>query len=707
MNHTACADIWQPIAPFWPLKSLIAVNPLQGFEDLPIEEALVKGSASFQHTFLPKPMEAVNRETIKWLQAYFDQSQATIQMPLREEGLYSAWRQLALYDTHLHGNDPQKIAWLNALSPSAEVTVNECLTRLNIPKESVNEFLTLLLTTLPGWASYIKYLTQWSGQSTPLKEIDYLAIRAVMTTLLYPDAVELLTYHTKALKASQSKESPLVKIERSEKMYRFSLLKKLAAQKVEPPPTPAAQFAFCIDVRSEPFRRALEATGDYETFGFAGFFGVPAQFTNTTTGDSHPSCPVLLKPKHDVKACYSHKKGHEVLTGLKRLYQSVKYTFTTPFAVAESLGMASGAWIGVRTLSPSFAHKLKKRFAQKPLAMHSALDSIPFANQCTYAENALRLMGLTHNFAPYVIFCGHGSCTQNNAFASSLDCGACGGHEGSGNARVLAQILNQPKVREHLAKRGIAIPETTRFMGGKHNTTTDEVTLFNGGESKALTQIKRDLNSARYENCRVRQGKMDKSPLPASAKEHVARRSQDWAQTRPEWGLAKNAAFVIGPRSLTKKLDLDGRCFLHSYEPDQDSDGKSLETILTAPMVVAQWINTQYLFSTLDNIAYGGGSKITKNITGKIGVMQGNASDLMTGLPLQSVYASDQKPYHEPQRLMTVVYAPKERIDAIVKQQPVLQKLFGNGWVQLVCLEPKTQKVHILQRDFSWKVMFT
>ena len=72
--------------------------------------------------------------------------------------------------------------------------------------------------------------------------------------------------------------------------------------------------------------------------------------------------------------------------------------------------------------------------------------------------------------------------------------------------------------------------------------------------------------------------------------------------------------------------------------------------------------------------------KSPKTLLGKIGFMQGNASDLMTGLPLQSVYSSDRQAYHEPQRLMCVVYAPLTMIEKIVHTQPALQKLFGNGW---------------------------
>ena len=120
-------------------------------------------------------------------------------------------------------------------------------------------------------------------------------------------------------------------------------------------------------------------------------------------------------------------------------------------------------------------------------------------------------------------------------------------------------------------------------------------------------------------------------------------------------------------------------------------------------MVVAQWINNQYFFSTLDNVAYGGGSKVTKNVTGKIGVMQGNASDLMHGLPLQSVYAADDTPYHEPLRLLTVVYAPRQIVNVLVEQNPVLQKLFLNGWVTLTVIDPQDGHNYLLGRDGTWQ----
>lgn len=711
-EETSISDIikasFTKIAPSWPLKNLIAVNPLQGFEDLPIEKAITAGAAYFQQDDLPHEMQSVNREAIKWLQAYFDEGQATISMPFRQYGLYAAWRRLAVYDEKLHSKDKVKQEWLQQLPASSEQTAEKCLRYLNINPNEQETFLTLMLTTLPGWAAYVKYRTAWAGLDAchkhPVTQSDYLAMRLVITCLLWSEAKALLKLHSNNLQ--QNDPFIMRRISNAEAQYRLPLLEKLAAQPVHKPHVPQAQLIFCIDVRSEPFRKALEATGDYQTYGFAGFFGLPVQVTEATSGESYASCPVLLSPKHEVvespcghEACSHDHKAYERVVGYKKLYQSVKYTFTAPFALVEGLGMASGVWMALRSLFPGLAAKLKAsvvRRIRNSQPVEPTLDNITLSEQCNYAEGALKMMGLTSHFAPYVVFCGHGSTTQNNAYASALDCGACGGRHGASNARILAAIMNKKDVRAYLVKKCISIPETTRFVAAEHNTTTDEVIIFGAVSEK----LKADLEKARSTNCKIRLKQLTGGD---GDKYDSWLRSRDWAQVRPEWGLARNAAFIVAPRDITAPLNLEGRCFLHSYDYSKDPDGSSLAVILTAPMVVAEWINMQYLFSALDNVAYGGGSKITKNITGKIGVMQGNASDLMTGLPLQSVNNIDDCIYHEPQRLMCVVYAPRTMIDPIIKDQPALQKLFGNGWVQLACIEPETRTMHFLDRDFKWQ----
>ncbi len=716
------AKSWQKIAPFWPLKNLIAVNPLAGFEEMPFEEGLAQANAYFQQQHIPAGMQHVNRESIKWLQVYFDQGQSTIQMPLRNKGFLKSTLTLAGFDKQLHQNNAQKIQWLAQLPHAPEDIITEALHYLGVKAADHELFLTLMLTTLPGWAAHIQYRTNWADAHDaqhphPVTHAEYTAFRLVLTCLVWPQAKELVNWHKKALQAADV-TSTCNSIAGNEAQYQQHLVKQLKG--VQPPPQKtraAAQLVFCIDVRSEPFRRAVEAAGNYETYGFAGFFGIPVTIGNPVTGEAYASCPVLLKPAYTVQQqpnCnhQSCNQGYSRLKGLKKLYQSLKYTFTTPSSLVETMGLASGLWMGLKSVTPSGASYLQST-AQKWVAPNYTvtpnITAIPFTQQVAFGAGALKLMGLTSNFAPLVVFCGHGSTTENNAYATALDCGACGGRHGAPNARILAAILNDEKVRNELRKQGIAITADTTFLAAEHNTTTDEVEIYSeqttGSFASQLAALKKDLLVARDANCVWRGAELGVNTTAAKAQQVIGSRSIDWAQVRPEWGLAKNAAFIAAPRWLTKNTNLQGRSFLHSYEWEQDSDGSLLKTILTAPMVVAQWINAQYFFSTYDNVAFGGGSKITKNITGKIGIMQGNASDLMHGLPLQSVFASDEEAYHKPLRLTVVVYAPKERISQIIEQHEILQKLFGNGWIYMICHDPEEQKQYTLKRNLQWGLL--
>lgn len=697
---------WQNIAPYWPLKNLIAVNPLKGLEDIPFDKALIQGAAYFEQNDLPEGMKQVNQATIKWCQAFFDGGQSTLSMPLRRQGLYHAWRQLAPWDFELYQGDLKKQARLQSLPDTAEKAVEEALKILCIPDNEIPLFLTLLLVTLPGWSAYVRYQFEWSCEqgSYPVTAMDYLALRIVSTVSIWPEAADLITWHKQTI----PKTTALQSIQKNEEAYRLELIEKLSSKTIIPQSkltSPLAQFVFCIDVRSEPFRRALEAQGRYETFGFAGFFGVPIQVKNQLNEETYPSCPVLLKPKHTIfQQTKTSSKITENVKLTKRVYQSLKYTFITPFALAEAIGPISGFWMFLRTFFPKKAAALAPYLSPSGLSDQLEtlnIDSIPFEDQCSYAEGALRLIGLTNNFAPFVILCGHGSASTNNTFATALDCGACGGRHGDTNAKVLAYILNCLKVRKTLRERGINIPDSTFFLSAKHNTTTDEASLYHYKGSDGLNllqEIKEDLFRAQQMNRTWRSSLLVKN----YSDESTPIRSINWAETRPEWGLARNASFIIGPRSLTQNLDLEGRAFLHSYDWQQDPEGKDLSTILNAPLVVAQWINSQYLFSSLNNVAYGAGSKITHNVTSKIGVMQGNASDLMHGLPLQSIFKNDWERYHDPMRLLAVVFAPRHIISPIINQSPTLTKLVCNQWIHMACLDPNDQQIYFMNRSLTW-----
>lgn len=719
LKNEILKEAWSKITPSWPLQNIIACNPIAGFENMDFEEALKESAKYFTRKNLPETLEKINRINIKWCQVFFDKGQATISMPDKESGFYKSWKELAVFDDQIHGNSQEKISKLKNLPEDPIVAIAQSLKELKIDQEDQQVFITLMLTTLSGWSSYVKYLGEWSYQKDSKIMADYLAVRMVIAMITWQGARELLRWHKNCPKDSEAKNA-IEKIKINEANHNQELIrqiKKAANQNHKSHKIADAQMVFCIDVRSEQFRRAIESVGNYQTFGFAGFFGIPIELENAVTNESHASCPVLLSPKHKIKeeiSCSHHlekkiKSGNARLNSTKKFYQSLKYNFTTPIPLAEGMGLWSGLWMFCRTIFPKITNKFAKNFVnfnQPKFESSPNIESISFEDRCNYAFGALKAMGFTKDFAKIVLFCGHGSATENNTYATSLDCGACGGRHGGGNAKILAKILNEQKVRESLKEKGIEIPQETIFVGAIHNTTTDEVEIYDGEiSSDKLKTIKEDLEFAGKLNRQFRAKELGlrKSNHQEEIDGFIMKKSYSWSETQPEWGLAKNAAFIVGPRDLTKKIDLKGRAFLHSYDWEFDNDNAALNLILNAPMIVAQWINSQYLFSTLNNVAYGAGSKITANIAGKIGVMQGNASDLMNGLPLQSVYVNDRAEYHKPSRLMTLIYAPKSKIDQVISVSPKLEELFKNDWVHLYCFDPNDNRLYSLDRELNWK----
>ncbi|MEM1283460.1 MAG: putative inorganic carbon transporter subunit DabA [Chlamydiota bacterium] len=712
---------WSKLAPFWPIKEFVGVNPLQGFIDKPIEEALVAAESFFQQEDIPEAMHAINRETIKWCQAFFDEGQAVINMPNRKLGLYQCWKRLAIWDKNLHGNNPKAINTIKNLPDDPQEIIIKILSNFHISQEDQELFLTLMLTTLPGWAAHVKYRSEHQHEYHPFKykacQSDYLALRMVITEIVWSEAADLVQWHKDTTQKINRETKSINDIKQSESEYHTPLLKELSAplpNNLNKTEVPDAQLVFCIDVRSDPIRKSIESLGNYETFGYAGFFGLPIAFQEPTDKEVRPSCPVIVQSEHVLKLD-SEKKEGEKRKKLKNVIQLLKYNFTTSLAIVELLGAPAGLWMALQNFFPTSSSKIKHKITEPVKAkQHLTVKemSIPFENQCIYAETALKTMGMTDNFAPLVIFCGHGSKTENNALASSLDCGACGGRSGIANAKVICQILNSPEVREKLKAKGIDIKESTLFVAGEHNTTTNEIQLFYSSDidrqsqeniqtMKKQLELSKDLCNA---GC---MGLKDGDISFSSATKKALFKSSDWAQTRPEWGLAKNAALIVGPRSLTKNIELHGRSFLQSYEWKQDCDGELLESILKGPLNVAHWINSQYLFSSLDNVAYGSGSKVTKNITGKIGIIQGNGSDLMHGLPLQSVNEGDKTPYHRPCRLMSVIFAPHHLIEKVLQDSPEIRTLIKNGWVRLFCIDPIQQKTYKLDRKMQWRNIYT
>ena len=473
------------------------------------------------------------------------------------------------------------------------------------------------------------------------------------------------------------------------------------------------QAVFCIDVRSEVFRRALEAERpDVSTLGFAGFFGLPLAYA-AGTGAERPQLPGLLAPTYvardegdDASRVASHRRQRAVLT---RAWKSFTGTASSAFAAVEATGLASAVSLVRNTLAPARGafDPLRADLVTAPhtadapralrLVLHDAHGAEPGVEErARLAAGILRGMSLTRDFARLVLLVGHGACTTNNPQAAGLACGACGGQSGEVNARVLASLLNDAAVRTALQGHGIDIPASTHVVPALHDTVTDEVTLFDVSDLPASHQadvalLRQALSAAgaraRRERA-VRLGLGGREGRDADLLGAMRRRAADWSEVRPEWGLARNAAFVIAPRERTKDAMLDGRVFLHEYRCDDDPGFRVLEQILTAPMVVTNWINMQYYASTVDPTRYGSGDKVLHNVVGgNVGVFEGAGGDLRIGLALQSVHDGTDW-VHEPLRLSVVVEAPAGAIDGIIDRHDVVRHLVEHGWLHLFRIDP-------------------
>ncbi len=540
-------------------------------------------------------------------------------------------------------------------------------------------------------------------------------------------------------------------IEAYEDSFREKMLRNIAAHRGMVPELearPHAQLAFCIDVRSESFRRHIEAQGSYETFGFAGFFGIPISHQAFDSDQRASLCPVLLTPDHAVTetprsgegaALEKYSSGTRWRQLGRHLFHDLKHHPIGSMMMIDVLGLFfSLGLVGKTLLQKTFramtstiqswlTHTVPTQISistpsnpQNPRIGEVNAEGIPdglsqgfsLTERAIFIENGLRGMGLTKNFARLVCLCGHGSETDNNPYYGALDCGACGGASGDANARVFAAMANEPEVRRILKEKRLPIPDDTWFLPGKHNTTTDRVEFYDLEElpdshKEDLQALNKDLKEAGAKQALERCHRIPSAPIeisPEQAFAHVDERSCDWANTRPEWGLAGNAAFLIGRRKLTKGLDLGGRVFLHSYNPVDDPQGAILEKIMTAPLIVGEWINTGYYFPSVDPWTYGSGSKVLHNVVGGVGMMLGSQSDLQMGFPLQTVNDGDTH-YHEPMRLLAIIEQMPSVLSSIIQKHSILQQLFHNQWLNLVALDPHTFEFHRYNSNATWEAM--
>ncbi|HKK92895.1 MAG TPA: DUF2309 domain-containing protein, partial [Longimicrobiales bacterium] len=681
--------------------------------------------------------EIVRDRVSAWASDHFDEGQAAWASPWSDAGVWRAWRADAAIDRtpEVMGLSAFR-AFVRSLPTDAAEARADLTDELNLADDDLELYLHRLLMQVGGWSA-------WAGRrlfEADLAGGDDTSITDLLTVLLAWEVAMLRCYESLEIRTvwhelrRQAEQGP--DRERAEAALRVDLLLQDAFEQAEhermvgrferhaasrtmetEDQRPLLQAAFCIDVRSEVLRRALEQVAPRtQTIGFAGFFGVALDYQPVGETRRQALCPVLLTPGAEAREVVIGDEAESERLGLVRglrrrastAWTSFKMGAVSCFGFVGPVGLAYAAKLivdgfgrtrpadvpGTDGLTPSERDLLAPELG---LSFHARIDT---------AESILRGMSLTTDFARVVVLAGHGSTTTNNPHASGLDCGACGGRGGEVNARVAADLLNDAAVRTRLRKRGIRIPDDTVFVAARHDTTTDDVTILDAAalpdsHERDLKRVRQWFAEASGLARRERAPALGLKPEAPELATRIRERARDWSQVRPEWGLAGCSSFVAAPRERTAGLDLGGRAFLHSYDWGQDEQFDVLELILTAPAVVASWISLQYYGSTVDPAVFGSGNKTLHNVVGTVGVLEGNGGDLRVGLPMQSV-SDGERTMHEPLRLNVIVEAPIEAMSAVIERNEHLRHLVDHGWMHLWAMGASGRLTHRYVGEGRW-----
>lgn len=666
-----------------------------------------------------------------WAAVFFDKGQVNWKPANIEKSLYANWKEYAAIDAtpEIHGLKGLR-KFFNELPDNYNEAISYCIKMLQLPTENTGHYLHTLFLRIGGWSSYVAGIDWdarlYGGYSNNLKE--FLAVllswEAAMLKIMKVRNADIHWHKAKRYlvglmhpgNSSKALEKRLIMHEAFNLAHEQKFIGQINSGNKELPSTitqkPLVQAVFCIDVRSEVFRRNFEMVSDkVETLGFAGFFGFPISYVPLGHNKSNNQCPALVPASIKIKEVVGNSHMHAKAVKQKSIHHHLRkywktfkqgaiscFSFVSPLGIAYLPKLFTDTFGLSRPVPRPGKLGIPKKLANNLTLSIDALEQdgagfgMSLSEQVDKARAALEAMSLRSNFARFVLIAGHRATTVNNPHASGLDCGACGGNSGESNARVAAAVLNKSMVREALKEKGIIIPADTLFLAGLHDTTTDELTILNPevvpeSHTYEFGQLKKWLVNAGCAARTERAARFYLNPGNKGSKALLAR-SRDWSQVRPEWGLAGCDAFIVAPRKHSSQIHFQGKTFLHSYNWKSDKAFAVLENIMTSPMVVTSWINLQYFASTVDNTHFGAGNKTLHNVTSGLGVLEGSTGDLRIGLPWQSVHDGRQL-QHTPHRLNVVIEAPAEAMNRILMKHPHIKNLCDNDWISLFAMNDK------------------
>lgn len=624
-----------------------------------------------------------------WAAGHFDRGQA-LWSPAPGAEAFTAWRGWAMHDLTPEIAGLEGFCAHVACAPdTTERAILSAAETLGLSEAAAPTAFHRLAMSLGGWAQHARWIL-WQAElqgGSDRTLMDLLAIRLIWDEALLVQTPAIAqkwaaTVDAHAAPVAPSEEDIALAIlqDAADRGHQRRLAAALDGAAPATETRPFLQAAFCIDVRSEVFRRALEGIdARIATIGFAGFFGLPLAHHAHGSDILEARLPVLLNPAVNTTSAGDPAKDQadRIAARGRRAWGRFRQAAVSSFAFVEAMG-------------PVYAVKLVKSALgfvpkPKPEPAPEVIGGMSAEAKADTGAAVLKAMSLTKGHGAIVLLLGHGGNVTNNPHESAYHCGACGGYTGEVSARLLAILLNDPETRAGLASRGVEVPADTLFVAGLHDTTTDAITIYDDGlpaDRGSDLGIVRGWLAQAAKIARAERALR----MPGATATSIPARAQNWAEIRPEWGLAGCAAFIAAPREATAGRDLGGRAFLHSYDWQADAGFGTLELIITAPVVVASWISLQYYGSSVAPEMFGGGNKLIHNVVGGIGVIEGNGGKLRPGLPWQAVHDGDGL-QHEPLRLSVMIEAPREEMLRILDKHPAVRALFDNGWLHLFALE--------------------
>ncbi len=322
--------------------------------------------------------------------------------------------------------------------------------------------------------------------------------------------------------------------------------------------------------------------------------------------------------------------------------------------------------VAIETLSTSGSFTLRPR--------HLAPDSYPAQEEL--ADRILRELDWGDRYARLILICGHSHPHADPWCSSYLECTACGGFSGAAHAQHAVELLNDPHFRQKLSSQGLMLPADTIFVAGVLRTDRRAVHVLDGQRVPSSHQS--DL-------------KQLEQTLDAAARTLAHAEVNSKTVCEHSGGAIKNAGFIIGPRALTYRTDLGGRCFLHSYTSETDADATLLTRIFRGPLAMGIRINLQFYFSSVDPDRWGAGRFTDLESLHPALRLRREDGDLALGIPLDALQRGDEQ--HEPLRLQVFVAASEAQVHRAFRESPQIARAWRAGWFFLSLIDPVTSAI--------------